>query len=144
MIDPMPGAWRAKMLAQQLAGVRVDQPDMQVVPLHVDVAADPAGRCAVVRRLDLDAAIEMDRPDAEPVIAKRLEGKWPERRPLFGKHRRHLPFGRAMNAGVRPVRVPAIEIACASSSGSKRSPRSGVFCSSMACNVRQADMARET
>ena len=37
-------------------------------------------------------------------------GQGAERRPLLGKHRRHLAFGGAVNARVGPVCLPAIEI----------------------------------
>ena len=73
VVDAMPAARRAQMLAQQLAGLRIEQADVQVVPLHLDALADPAGRRAVVRGVDFDAAIEMDGALAEAVVAKRLE-----------------------------------------------------------------------
>src|SRR5207244_4595320 len=60
--------------------------------------------------LDLDAASEVHRADTEAVIPKRFEREWAEGGLLLGKHRRHLAFGGAVNAGVRPVRLPAIEI----------------------------------
>ena len=74
VVDPMIAARRAQMLAQELPRLRIDQPHVQVVPLHVDPLADPAWRRAVERGLDLDAAIEMDRAVAKAVIAKRLDG----------------------------------------------------------------------
>ena len=98
------------MLAQQLAGLRIEQADEEVVPLHVDAPADPAGRRAVVRGLDFDAAIEMHGPHAEAVIAKRLERERAERGLLLGKHRGDLALRRAVDARVGPVRFPAIEI----------------------------------
>ena len=73
VVEAMPAARRPQMLAQQLPGLRREQADVQIVPLHLDALADPAGRRAVVRRLDFDAAIEMDRALAVPVIAKRFE-----------------------------------------------------------------------
>src|SRR5207237_1164982 len=84
LVDPMPAARRAHMLAQELPGGRVEQADVEVVPLHRDAAADPPGRRAVVRGVDLDAAIEMDRSYTEAVIAKRLERQRLERRLLLG------------------------------------------------------------
>ena len=83
---------------------------MQIIPLDLDALAEPAGRRAVVRGLDFDAAIEMDRARAEAVIAKRLERQRPERRPLLGKHRGDLALGRAVDARVGPAILPAIEI----------------------------------
>jgi hypothetical protein len=46
----------------------------------------------------------------EAVIAEGLEGQGLKRRPLLGKHGGDLPLGGAMNPGVGPVRVPAIEV----------------------------------
>jgi hypothetical protein len=59
VLDARPPARRPHMLAQELAGLGGEQADMQIVPLHLDALADPAGRRAVVRGLDLDAAIEV-------------------------------------------------------------------------------------
>ncbi len=83
---------------------------MQIVPLHLDPLADPAGRGAVVRGLDLDAAIEVDAADPEAVIAKRFERQRAERGLLLGKHRDDLAFRRAVDTRVGPVRFPAIEV----------------------------------
>src|SRR5262249_10516145 len=74
-VEAMPAARGAQMLAQELAGRRIDQADVQRVPLHVEPMADPARRRAVESRLDLHAAIEMDRALAKLVIAKRLDGE---------------------------------------------------------------------
>jgi hypothetical protein len=57
----MPAALLAEMLAQQLASARIEQPHIHRVPLHMDLATDPAGRRAVVSGFDLDAAIEVYR-----------------------------------------------------------------------------------
>ena len=106
----MPPTRGADMLAQELAGVWIEQAHEEVVPLHVDATTDPAWRRAVVRGLDLHAPIEVDRADAEAVIAKRLEREWAERGLLLGKHRGDLAFRRAVDPRVGPVRFPAIEI----------------------------------
>src|SRR5882672_3540072 len=106
----MPAAWGPQMLAQQLPGLRRQQTDVQIVPLHLDALADPAGRCAVVRRLDFDAAVEMDRTLTVTVIAKWFERKRAERGPLLGKHQGDLPFRGAVDARVGPARLPAIQI----------------------------------
>ena len=98
------------MLTQQLARLRGEQTDMQVVPLHLDPSADPPGWCAVVRGLDLDAAIEVHRAFAVPVIAKRFERERAERRLLLGKHDGDLPLRRAVDTRVRPARLPPIQI----------------------------------
>ena len=55
--DAVPATFAAQMLAQQLAGVRIQQPHIHRVPLHVDLASDPARWSAVVSRFNLDAAI---------------------------------------------------------------------------------------
>ena len=49
VVDAMPAARRAQMLAQELAGLRREQADVEIVPLHLDALADPAGRRAVIR-----------------------------------------------------------------------------------------------
>ena len=106
----MPAARGAQMLAQELSGLRREQADVQIVPLHLDALADPAGRRAVVRGLDFDAAIEVHRPFAVPVIAKRFERQRPERGLLLGKHRGDLSLRRAVDARVGPARLPAIQV----------------------------------
>ena len=52
----------------------------------------------------------MDGADAEAAIAKRLERRRAERGLLLGKHRDHLAFRHAVDARVRPVRFPSIEV----------------------------------
>jgi hypothetical protein len=74
VVNAMPAARGAHVLPQQLARGRIQEPDVQLVPLHGDPPADPPRRRAVVGRVNLDAAIEVHRADAEAVIAKRLEG----------------------------------------------------------------------
>lgn len=54
--DLMPAPRRAEMLAEQLAGLRVEHADGRPVPLDVDPPADPPGRDAVEGGLDFDAA----------------------------------------------------------------------------------------
>ena len=44
------------------------------------------------------------------VVAKRLEGERPQDRPFLGEHGRDLPLGGAVDAGVGPAGLPAIEI----------------------------------
>jgi hypothetical protein len=51
-LDAMPAALLAQVLTQQLAGERIDQPDVRGVPLHSHTASDPTGRRAVIGRLD--------------------------------------------------------------------------------------------
>ena len=108
--DAMPAAGRAQVLAKQFAGAGVEQPDVGPVPLDVDAAADPARRCGVVGRGDLDAAVEMHGALAVLVVAKRFERQSHERRALFGKHGGDLALGGAVDAGVSPAPLPAVQI----------------------------------
>ena len=71
--DAMPVACGTQVLAQQLAGVGVEEADVDLVPLHVDAAADPAGRRRLAGRGDLDVAIQMHGAAAVLVVAKRFE-----------------------------------------------------------------------
>ena len=98
------------MLAQELSRLRGEQADVQIIPLHLDPLADPAGRRAVVRGFDFDAAIEVHRAFAVAVIPKRFERERTERGLLLGKHHGDLPLRRAVDARVRPARFPAIQI----------------------------------
>src|SRR2546428_211562 len=99
----------APVLAEELPRRGIQQADVTGVPLDCDLVAEPARGRAVVRVVDLDTAVEMDRPRAELVVAKRLDGQRSERRPFLGEHRRDLALGRAVDAGVGPAGVPAIE-----------------------------------
>ena len=90
--------------------VGCEEADVHAVPLDRDVAAEPARRRGVVGVLDLDAAVEMDRAPAELVVAKRLDRQRPQRRPLLGEHGGDLALGGAMDAGVGPAGVPAVEV----------------------------------
>ena len=76
----------------------------------MDAAPDPAGRWRVKGGLDLDAPIEMHRALAKLVVAKRLDRQRTEGGAFFGKHDRDLALRGAMDARIRPVRLPAIEI----------------------------------
>jgi hypothetical protein len=80
------------------------------LPIAPAAAADPAWRSAVVGGVDLDAGVEMHRALAVLVITKWLDRQLAQMRFLFGKHRRHLALGRAVDARVGPVRLPAIEV----------------------------------
>ena len=103
----MPAPRHAQVFAEELAGVRVEQADVGAVPLHVDAAADPAGRRAVVGRRDLDAAVEMHAAVTVLVVAKRLERQRAERRAFLSKHGGDLALGRAVDPrGARLGRSP--------------------------------------
>ena len=109
-VDRMAPRGVAAVLSKQRARSGMEQADVHAVPLDRDLAAEPARRRGVVGILDLDAAVEMDRAPAELVVAKRLDRQRAERRPLLGEHGGHLALGGAMNAGVRPTGIPAVEV----------------------------------
>ena len=106
--------WRprclAQVLAQQLAGLRIEQADVLTIPLHLHAPADPARRRAVVGGFDFHAAVQMNRALAVLVIAERLERQRQQRGFLFGEHGRDLPFGGAVNARVGPALFPVIQV----------------------------------
>jgi hypothetical protein len=81
-----------------------------LIPLDLDAAADPARRRAVVSGLDFDTAVQMHGAFAVLVIAEGLQGQRQQRRAFLGKHRRHLPLGGAVNAGVGPALFPPVQV----------------------------------
>ena len=108
--DAMPATLAAQMLAQQLAGARIEQTHEHRVPLHMDLPPDPARRRSVVSRFNLDAAIQMHRALAILVVAERLQRQRLQIGLLFGEHRRHLPLGPAVDALVGPALFPVVQI----------------------------------
>src|SRR6266852_6000966 len=108
--DAMCAARLTQVLAQQLSGVRMEQANSPSIPLHLDPPADPAGRRAVVSRFDFHAAIHMNRAFAVLVIAEWLDRKRQQSGFLFREHGRHLAFGGAVDACVRPVLLPSIQV----------------------------------
>ena len=86
------------MLAEELIGVWVQDPDVKRVPLDLDTPSDPARRYTVIGGFDFDATVEMDDTFTELVIAKRFDRQRLKRWFLFGEHGRHLPFGRLLSA----------------------------------------------
>ena len=71
--NAIPTALLAHVFAQQLAGLGIEQANIQLIPLHAQHAPDPAWRCAVVGGFDLDATIQMHDALAVLVIAERLQ-----------------------------------------------------------------------
>jgi hypothetical protein len=69
----------ADMLAQQLAGLRIEESHVEIGSLHLDALPDPARGRRVVRGLDFDAAIEVHRAHPEAVVAKGLDRQRLER-----------------------------------------------------------------
>ena len=59
--DAMAATLLAQMLAQQLAGVRIEQPNIHRIPLHMNLPPDPARRSSVESRFNFHAAIEVTR-----------------------------------------------------------------------------------
>src|SRR6266536_240357 len=108
--NAIPTALLAHVFAQQLAGLRIEQTNIQLIPLHAQHAPDPARRCAIVGGFDFDAAILMYDSFAVLVIAEGFERERKQRRFLFGKHGGDLPFGGAVDARVGPALLPTIEI----------------------------------
>src|SRR5271170_4187601 len=98
------------MLAQQLPSARIDQPHMRSVPLHLDAASDPSRRGSIVGGLDFDAAVQVHGALAIAVIPEWLHWQREQRRFLFGEHSSDLSLGCAVNAGVGPALLPAIQI----------------------------------
>lgn len=110
VVDPMPAPRGAQMLAQQLAGLRREEPHVQVVPLHLHALPDPAGWCAVVRGLDFNAAIEMHRARAKAVVPRWFKRQRPEGGAFLGKHLGDLAFRGAVDPRVSPVGLPPVEV----------------------------------
>src|SRR5207302_423036 len=101
---PMP-----QVFAQQDSALRIEDPHLEVIPLHPDQSADVPGRYGVVGAGDFDVPIEVHGAIAVLVETKRLDGQRSEEWLLLRKHRRDLALGGAVNASVGPVCLPAIE-----------------------------------
>src|SRR5215213_9956720 len=106
----MPAAFLAQVFAQQLTGVRMEQTNIEAIPLHLHAPPDPTRRRTVVGRFNFHTTIQMDHPLTVLIKAKRLEWQWQQVWALFGKHGRHLAFSSAVNARISPVCFPAIEV----------------------------------
>src|SRR5207249_2132207 len=88
----------------------IEEPYGHAGPLDGEAFAHVPGRGAVVRALDLDAAVEVHGARAVLVVAKRRERQRPQRGLLFGKHRRDLALRGPVDARVGPAGVPVIEV----------------------------------
>ena len=93
-----------------ITGARIKQAHVHHVPLHIDLATDPARRRTIIGRFNFNTTIDMDRALSVLVIAERLQRQRLQVGLLFGEHRRHLPLGAAMDARVGPVLFPVIQI----------------------------------
>ncbi len=109
-MDRAPSSRFLAMLAQQLAGARIEQAHQARVPLDRHLSTQPAGRCSVVRGVDLHASVEVDCARAVAVVLEALDGKRLQRRTFLREGRGDLALGRAVDARVRPALGPAIEI----------------------------------
>src|SRR3989442_15974286 len=98
------------MLVEKISRLGRNQSHVEVIPLHLDALPEPPGRRAVIRTVDFDVAVERDRAVAEAVVAKRFDRERAERRPFLGKHHGDLALRRAVDAGIGPVRLPAVQI----------------------------------
>src|SRR2546428_2065941 len=109
-VDRVAPAGLAPVLAEEFPGRGIEEPDVVLVPLDGDLAAEPARRRGVVGAGDFGAAVEMHGAGAVLVVAKGFERQRLEMGLLLGEHRRDLAFGGAVDARVSPAGVPAIEI----------------------------------
>src|SRR5438093_13636005 len=92
------------------AGLGFSEPDVAIVLLDVDRAAEPARRRGVVGAGDFDTAVEMHGTGAVVVIAKGLERQRSEMRLFLGEHGGDLTLGGAVDTGIGPTRLPAVKI----------------------------------
>ena len=69
-----------EMFAQQLAGNGVQQTNMRGIPLHLNMASDPAWRRAVIGGLHFHTAIQVHGALAVLVTAERFDGQRKQRR----------------------------------------------------------------
>src|SRR2546422_464852 len=106
----MPPTFLAQVLAQELTGFGIEQPDLQPVPLNMNLTADPTRWRTVVGGFYFNAAVQMHSAFPVLVTTERLQRQWQQRRSFFSEHLRYLSFGRAVYAGIRPVGLPLIEV----------------------------------
>src|ERR1035438_3358263 len=124
--DAMTTTLLPQMFAQQLAAARIEQPHIHRVPLHVDLAADPARRRTIVSSIHLHAAIHMNGALAILVVTERLQWQRLQVRLLFGEHRCYLPRS-GRGCACRPNTVPSGPDTPAPLPGSRTSCPSAAF-----------------
>src|SRR5215213_1821239 len=88
----------------------MEQTHVEAIPLHLHATSDPTRWGAVISRFDFHTTIQMDHALTVLIKAERFEWQWQQVRSLFRKHGCYLAFGSAVNAGISPVCLPAIEI----------------------------------
>ena len=142
------GARRCSRRSWPVCGV--EQPDVQGVPLHLDCAADPARRRAVVRGLDFDAAVEVHRARRRTGSSETARAAAARARAAPRQTSRRPGAWSCRGCACRPSASPSGRDTLApASSVSKRSPFSGVFCAwptpgfDLALAIGIADAARQ-
>ena len=108
--DAIVAALLAQMFAQQLTSAGIEYTHRAVVPLSLNLTADPSWRGAVISRFDLNAAIQVDPSVSELIVAEGFDREREQGRLLLGEYGCHLTFGGAVDAGVGPVLLPAVEV----------------------------------
>src|SRR5215467_8680401 len=109
-MEPMPAALLTDMLAEELMCFRVENPDVEGIPLNVDEFTDPAGRNTVISGFHFDAPVDVHDTFAILVVTEWFDRERKEQWLFFGKHRGDLPLGRTVNTSVGPTHFPFIEI----------------------------------
>src|SRR5436189_5520561 len=89
---------------------RIEDPNVESIPLRFYQLSDPAWRQAIVGRIHFDVAVQMHRSVAMLVITEWFKRQRKQRRFFFRKHRRDLPLRRAVDARIGPSQLPLIEI----------------------------------
>src|SRR5690242_15360797 len=74
--EAMPAALLTDVLAQELMCFRIEDANMQMIPLHLDESADPSWRYAVESGFHFDATVEVNHPYPVLVITKRFNRQW--------------------------------------------------------------------
>ena len=106
--DSIPAPFLAEILAQELAGLGIEEANVQAIPLQVDQAPGPAGPGAGGGRRHFPTPVPMDGALALRVIAEGLDREGPQRGFLLGEQGGPLPFGGAVNGRVGPGGFPAV------------------------------------
>src|SRR5687767_6478130 len=88
----------------------MQQANVESIPLHRHTPPNPTWWRAVVSSCYFHTAVQVHYPLTEFIKAERFQWQWQQVWSLFSKHRRHLPFGSAMNTRISPTRFPAIEV----------------------------------
>src|SRR5690242_16261094 len=98
------------MFAEQLSCPRIENTHGPLVPLHLHLPGNPARRRTVVGCFPLHTSIQIHAALTELVEAEWLDGERQQGWLLFREHGRDLALGRAVDAGVGPAFLPAVQI----------------------------------